>query len=40
VYLLAYNMWVRRQVEEWLGLPELYRRLPPIISVSNTDSRY
>ena len=27
------------QVEEWLGLPELYRALPPLISVRNIESR-
>jgi predicted nucleotidyltransferase len=37
VYPLAYNKWIRMQVEEWLGLPELYRELPQIISVSNIE---
>jgi predicted nucleotidyltransferase len=39
VYPLAYNKWIRMQVEEWLGLPELYRALPPLISVGNIESR-
>jgi len=38
VYPLAYNKWIRMQVEEWLGLPELYRALPPVISVMNIES--
>lgn len=38
VYPLAYNKWIRMQVEEWLGLPELYRALPPLISVQNIES--
>lgn len=37
VYPLAYNKWIRMQVEEWLGLPELYKELPQIISVSNIE---
>ena len=38
VYPLAYNKWIRMQVEEWLGLPELYRALPALISVRNIES--
>jgi predicted nucleotidyltransferase len=38
VYPLAYNKWIRMQVEEWLGLPELYKELPPLISVSDITS--
>ena len=38
VYPLAYNKWIRMQVAEWLGLPELYRALPGVISVSNIES--
>jgi predicted nucleotidyltransferase len=37
MYPLAYNKWIRMQVEEWLGLPELYRALPPVISVRNIE---
>ena len=37
VYPLAYNKWIRMQVEEWLGLPELYRELPRVISVGNIE---
>ena len=38
-YPIAYNKWIRLQVETWLDLPDLYTRLPPIISVSNIESR-
>lgn len=38
LYPLAYNKWIRMQLEEWLGLPELYRALPPVISVRNIES--
>ena len=38
VYPLAYNKWIREQVVEWLVLPELYEKLPPILSVQNIES--
>ena len=38
VYPVAYNKWIREQVAGWLGLPELYRELPPILSVRNLES--
>ena len=38
VYPLAYNKWIRMQVAEWLDLPELYHRLPGVISVHNIES--
>jgi hypothetical protein len=37
-YPLAYNKWVRLQVEQWLGLAKLYRGLAPILSVRNIES--
>jgi predicted nucleotidyltransferase len=37
-YPLAYNKWIREQVEGWLGLPDLYRELPPILSVRDIES--
>ena len=37
-YPLAYNKWIRMQVAEWLGLPELYQELPAILSVQNLES--
>jgi hypothetical protein len=33
VYPIAYDKWIREQVEEWLGLPELYARLPSLIAL-------
>ena len=38
VYPLAYNKWIHLQVATWLGLPELYRALPRVISVENIES--
>jgi len=37
-YPLAYNKWIREQVENWLGLPELYQDLTRILAVSNFES--
>ena len=38
VYPIAYNKWIRYQIESILGDDDLYRRLPPILSVSNIES--
>jgi len=38
VYPIAYNKWIRYQIESLLGEAELYSRLPPIISVSDIES--
>jgi predicted nucleotidyltransferase len=38
-YPLAYNKWIREQVETRLGLPELYARLPAILEVGRLESR-
>lgn len=32
-YPLAYNKWVREQVEDWLGLPALYSELPYVLEL-------
>jgi hypothetical protein len=37
-YPLAYNRWIREQVEEVLGLPELYRLLPGVLEVRPFES--
>ncbi len=37
MYPLAYNKWIRMQVEDWLALPDLYSALPGVISVSNIE---
>jgi len=39
VYPLAYNKWIREQVADRLGLPEVYRELGPILSIGNLESR-
>lgn len=33
-YPIAYNKWIREQVEEILGLPALYAELPPVLEVT------
>lgn len=37
-YPIAYNKWIKEQVVKWLGKPELYPKLSPILSVSNIES--
>ena len=37
-YPLAYNKWIRAQVEGTLSLPDLYSRLPGILEVSQLES--
>lgn len=37
VYPLAYNKWIRLQVAEWLGLPELYAQLPGILEIDRLE---
>jgi hypothetical protein len=37
-YPIAYNKWIREQVETRLGLPELYAQLPHILEVSQLES--
>lgn len=39
VYPIAYNKWIREQVVEILGLPELYARLPAILEIPSLESR-
>jgi predicted nucleotidyltransferase len=36
-YPIAYDKWIREQVEELLGLPDLYRKLPSLIGVGELD---
>jgi hypothetical protein len=38
-YPLAYNKWIREQVAETLGLPDLYARLPPLFELDRFESR-
>ena len=38
VYPIAYDKWIREQVVDWLGLPQLYARLPAILEVQHLES--
>ncbi|MEO8763327.1 MAG: nucleotidyltransferase domain-containing protein [Ginsengibacter sp.] len=38
IYPIAYNKWIKEQFYEILSLPELYEKLPPIISVRDIES--
>ncbi len=38
-YPIAYNKWIREQVEEVLELPELYRQLPSLLELQALESR-
>ncbi len=35
IYLIAYDKWVREQIEEILGLPELYQRLARVFEIDH-----
>jgi len=37
-YPIAYDKWVREEVEGILGLPELYRQLPPLFEITSFES--
>jgi hypothetical protein len=37
-YPIAYNKWIREQVVDILGLPELYARLPGLLEISPFES--
>jgi predicted nucleotidyltransferase len=37
-YPIAYNKWIKMQVAEWLKLPELYSKLPGILSIADLES--
>ena len=39
VYPLAYNKWIREQVEGTLVRPDLYTQLPPLLQISRLESR-
>lgn len=38
-YPIAYNKWIREQVEEILGLPELYAQLPRLFEIQHFESQ-
>ncbi len=37
-YPIAYNKWIKEQVVKWLNMPDLYPKLPPILSITNIES--
>ncbi len=37
-YPIAYDKWIREQVEEILGQPDLYQRLPKLLEISHFES--
>ena len=37
-YPIAYDNWIREQIEEILGLPELYRQLPRLLEIQHLES--
>ncbi len=39
IYPIAYDKWIQEQVEEILGMPELYRRLPKFFEIQSFESR-
>jgi hypothetical protein len=38
VYPIAYDKWIREQVEGWLCLPDLYRELPSLLEMRHLES--
>jgi predicted nucleotidyltransferase len=39
VYPIAYDKWIREQIEEILGLPELYQQLPRLFEIEHFESK-
>jgi hypothetical protein len=39
IYPIAYDKWIKEQIEEILGMPELYKQLPSIFEIRNFQSR-
>ncbi len=37
-YPIAYDKWIREQIEEILGLPDLYAQLPPLFEIAHFES--
>jgi len=38
-YPITYNKWIREQVEDILGMPELYRQLPGLFEIERFESQ-
>ncbi len=37
-YPIAYNKWIKEQIEKWLKMPQLYPSLSRILSITNIES--
>ena len=37
-YPIAYDKWIREQIEDILGMPELYRQLPKLLEIERFES--
>jgi predicted nucleotidyltransferase len=37
-YPIAYNKWIKEQIVMWLHMPDLYPKLPAILSISDIES--
>ncbi len=38
-YPIAYDKWIREQIEELLGMPDLYQKLPGLLEITHFESR-
>jgi len=38
-YPIAYDKWIREQIEDILGMPELYRQLPKLLEIEHFESQ-
>ena len=38
VYPIAYNKWIQEQVVGWLGLPDLFAELPPLLELGRLEA--
>jgi predicted nucleotidyltransferase len=38
-YPIAYDKWIREQIEDILGMPELYRQLPRLLGIEHFESQ-
>jgi len=38
-YPIAYDKWIREQIEEILGMPKLYQQLPRLFEIKNFESK-
>jgi predicted nucleotidyltransferase len=39
IYPIAYDKWIREQIEEILGMPELYRQMPRLFETKHFESQ-